>query len=107
MDESTTIKELKDQVETFVADRNWGPYHSPRNLAGSISIEAAELLEVFQWEDIAKEDARTNKHLMARIRDEAADVLIYVISLANSLDIDLSEAVAQKIRHNAKKYPTL
>jgi NTP pyrophosphatase (non-canonical NTP hydrolase) len=105
VDEDTTIKELKDKVAAFVADRRWEPYHSPRNLAGSICIEAAELLEIFQWEEVAKEDARTNAQLMTRISDEAADVMIYIISLANALDMDLSEAIARKISSNAKKYP--
>lgn len=104
-DRTTTVQQLKEKVAEFVAERKWEPYHSPRNLAGSVSIEAAELLEIFQWEDIATADAMSNRHLMDRIRDEAADIVIYILSLANSLDMDLSDAIERKIGENRKKYP--
>jgi dCTP diphosphatase len=104
-DDSTSIRELRTLVAGFIAERKWEPYHSPKNLAGSISIEAAELLELFQWEEVSSEDARTNKHLMARIREEVADIMVYIISMANALDMDLSEAVATKVESNRKKFP--
>jgi NTP pyrophosphatase (non-canonical NTP hydrolase) len=104
-DDNTTIGELRKLVAGFISERKWEPYHSPKNLAGSISIEAAELMELFQWEEVSSEDASTNKHLMARIKEEAADIMIYIISLANALDMDLSEAVATKVESNRKKFP--
>lgn len=103
-DGKTTVKALRDIVAGFVHERKWEPYHQPKNLAASISIEAAELLEIFQWEDIDKADAKINKHLMAQIKDEAADIMIYLLSLSNALQFDLSEAVAKKVELNKKRF---
>ena len=103
-DARTTMKALRDMVAGFVHERKWEPYHQPKNLAASISIEAAELLELFQWEDLDMADVRTNKRLMAEIKDEAADIMVYLLSLANSLQFDLSDAVAKKMESNRKKY---
>ena len=103
-DRKTTVKDLRDIVAQFNRERKWEPYHSPKNLAGSISIEAAELLELFQWEDIDKEDARTNRRLMSDIKNEAADIMVYLLALSNALDFDLSEAVARKMESNRKKF---
>ena len=103
-DGNTTVKDLRDMVGEFIHARKWEPYHQPKNLAASISIEAAELLEIFQWEDIDKADARINKHLMAQIKDEAADIMIYLLSLSNALQFDISEAVAKKVETNKKRF---
>jgi NTP pyrophosphatase (non-canonical NTP hydrolase) len=103
-DGRTTVKELKDIVEKFVHERKWEPYHRPKNLAVSISIEAAELLEIFQWEDLDPADTKLNKRLMSEIKDEAADIMIYLLSLANSLQFDLSDAVARKMESNRKRF---
>jgi dCTP diphosphatase len=103
-DNKTTVKGLKDIVEKFVHERKWEPYHSPKNLAASISIEAAELLEIFQWEDLDTGDTKVNKRLMSDIKDEAADIMIYLLSLANSLQFDLSDAVAKKMESNRKRF---
>ena len=100
-DSSTTIQQLKDSVEQFKLDRDWGQYHTPQDLAVSISIEAAELLEIFQWS--IKEDMDPEK--MEKIKEELADVLIYSLSLANTLNLDVSTIVRKKIELNAKKYP--
>ena len=101
-DSTTTIQQLKDSVEQFKADRDWGQYHTPQDLAVSISIEAAELLEVFQWE--LREDVLGPEKL-ARVKEELADVMIYSLSLANALELDVSSIVQNKIELNAKKYP--
>jgi len=103
-DTKTTVKDLRELVEQFVHERHWEPYHQPKNLAASISIEAAELLELFQWEDLDKADVRSNKLLMSRIKDEAADIMVYILSLSNSLQFDLSDAIAKKMVANKKKY---
>ena len=100
-DNLTTIQQLKDSIEKFKADRNWGKHHTPLNLAISISIEAAELLEVFQW--ATKEDVDPDK--VEKIKEELADVLIYSLSLANTLDLDVATIVQDKIKLNAEKYP--
>ena len=100
-DSSTTIKDLKDSVEQFKTDRDWGQYHTPQDLAVSISIEAAELLEEFQWG--IKEDMNPDK--LDKIKEELADVMIYCLSLANTLGLDVSTIVKNKIRLNSEKYP--
>ncbi len=106
-DRDTTVQELIDLVEAFVAERNWQPFHDPKNLSASIAIEAAELMEHFQWlrtDELAavKDDAAA----MNDIREELADVLAYTVSFAKTMNIDLSSALADKMKKNAKKYPT-
>lgn len=103
-DNATTVKDLKEMVAKFIHERKWEPYHQPKNLAASISIEAAELLEIFQWEDIETADAKINKHLMAQIKGEAADIMIYLLSLSNALQFDISEAVNKKVELNKKRF---
>jgi NTP pyrophosphatase (non-canonical NTP hydrolase) len=86
---------IKERLREFAAERDWTQYHTPSNLAKSISIEAAELLELFQWQDAPKEDPAP----------EMADVLIYLIRLADVMGIDLVAATWAKIASNAAKYP--
>ena len=94
------IEELKDQVTDFRDQRDWKKYHNPRDLSMSISIEAAELLELFQWDNRYPDDVDRY-----RLEEEVADILIYLLSLADVADIDLEEAVQRKIRMNQNKYP--
>ncbi len=106
MDSEATIQNLKTLVRDFVIKRNWVKYHNPKDLAEAICIEAAELLEVFQWATV--EEAFSFKNIpskMNRIRDELADVFIYCLSMANALEIDLSSAVSEKLSKNEAKYP--
>jgi len=106
MDSSTTLAELRELVGRFVAERDWRQFHSPKNLSMSLAIEAAELMEHFQWIDIA-ESRRVGCEpaKLLEIRDEIADVLCYLLALANELDLDLSQAVRDKMVKNAVKYP--
>ena len=92
---------LLQKVIAFRDQRNWKQYHSPKDLAISLVLEASELLENFQWK--TSEQAIRDK--MNEIRDELADVMIYVLLLSNELGIELEEAVQQKIKKNAEKYP--
>lgn len=97
--------ELTEQIVAFRDERDWKQFHSPRNLAASISIEAAELLELFQWSS----DATLAEDLEARrenLERELADVVIYAILLAHDTGVDLEEAVAAKLAENAEKYPS-
>jgi NTP pyrophosphatase (non-canonical NTP hydrolase) len=108
MDRSTTVETLKRQVAEFRDARNWLRYDTPRSLAISISVEAAELLEHFQW----KNDEQMREILLDRDRkdlvsEELADVLIYCLGFSDVLDIDLSEAVERKLRKNGEKYPII
>lgn len=88
--------ETLDAIRAFVAERDWAQFHSPENLAKSISVEAAELLECYQWSPDAD---------IANVRDELADVLIYALILADKLDVDVDEIIAAKIEKNRAKYP--
>jgi NTP pyrophosphatase (non-canonical NTP hydrolase) len=105
-DKTVNLQTLKDMVRVFVQNRNWTEGHNPKNLAMSISIEAAELMEIFQWESIdgswkIKDDEERFVHL----KEELSDVLIYCLSLANQLNIDVAEAIECKMAKNEKKYP--
>jgi len=105
-DQATTIAELRELVRRFVAERDWEQFHAPKNLSMSLAIEAAELMEHFQWIDAA-ESRRVGDDpaRLAAIRDEIADVLCYALALANALNLDLSHAVHDKMVKNAAKYP--
>ncbi|MDD5035571.1 MAG: nucleotide pyrophosphohydrolase [Methylococcaceae bacterium] len=100
------INNIQRQLRDFAQERDWEQFHSPKNLATALAIEAAELLEPFQWlkEDESRRLAEKPADY-ARIREEIADVLIYLLRLADQLDIDLEEAVKEKMRKNAEKYP--
>jgi len=104
-DDQMPIEQLKKKIIDFVDERDWSKYHHPKELAISIAIEAAELLEVFQWDEKADiQDIKADEETMGRIREEVADVVMYILGLANQLDIDLSEAVLKKLEKNRAKY---
>lgn len=103
-DGNTTVEELRDQVRQFVAERNWQQFHAPKNLSMSLAIEAAELMEHFQW--ITSEASRQpDENALAEIGEELADVLCYALALANELEIDLTSTLRKKMIKNAEKYP--
>ena len=108
MDHQTTIGSLRKRVSNFRDERNWLKDNTPKNLAISITVEAAELLEHFQWKtdeqirEAAKDIAKRNQ-----VSNELADVLIYCLGFSDVLDIDISEAIEAKLRKNAVKYPTV
>jgi len=105
-DSEATVQELKELVRDFVHERSWEKYHNPKDLAEAICVETAELLEMFQW--VSPEEAASWKNApskLNRIREELADVFIYCLSMANVMDINITEAVASKIKQNEKKYP--
>jgi dCTP diphosphatase len=105
-DAVTTVATLRDMVAKFVADRQWQPHHAPKNLAMSLAIEAAELMEHFQWIDVpASRLVSDDPKKLAEVSDELADVVCYALALANVLDLDLSAALASKMKKNEAKYP--
>ena len=105
-DDSVTLAELRARVRAFVTERDWEQFHSPKNLSMSIAIEAAELMEEFQWlTEPQSRDVLSDEERRRRIGHELADVMIYCLSLANAMDLDLSEAVCQKLALSAAKYP--
>ena len=106
MDRVTTIEVLKKQVSEFRDARNWLRYDTPRSLAISITVEAAELLEHFQWKnDDQMREVLVDRTTRNRISDELADVLIYCLGFSDVLGIDISQAVEGKLRKNGEKYP--
>lgn len=105
-DSETTVAALRAMVETFVHERDWEKFHSPKNITMALAIEAAELMEHFQWLSI--EESRSAKNDADRklaIGEELADVLCYGMALANSMGIDISQTMAAKMEKNRKKYP--
>ncbi len=105
-DERTTVAELREVVRQFVAERNWEPFHTPKNVSMGITIEAAELMEHFLWIDgAASLEVALQPEKKAAIADEMADVAAYLLRLSDVLGIDLSEALRGKMVKNALKYP--
>lgn len=95
---------LEESVRRFRDERDWKQFHTPKDLAISLSIEAAELLEHFQWLDEAQ-SRQLPPERRARVAEEMADVLLYLVRLADKLDVDLEAAAQAKILRNAEKYP--
>ncbi len=103
-DALTSLAELRNAVRQFVEERDWQQFHAPKNLAMALSIEAAELMEHFQWISAAESRALDSGKL-ANVGHEMADVLCYLLALANQLDIDLTSTFFQKMEMNRAKYP--
>ncbi len=99
-----TIEDVQLKVKRFVEEREWQPYQSPKNIVMALSGEVGELIEHFQWLTQEESNSLTDE-LKAEVRDEMADVFIYLTRLADILDIDLICAAEQKIQKNARKYP--
>lgn len=105
-DPNTTVADLRKAVAEFVDARDWRQFHNPKNLAMSIAIEAAELMEHFQWLDLpAAGRIDQSKDDMQQIREELSDVICYALSLANVLEIDVTTALKEKLVKNDAKYP--
>ncbi|MEV6457046.1 nucleotide pyrophosphohydrolase [Streptomyces albidoflavus] len=101
-----TAEELQKRLARFAAAREWGQYHTPKNLAAALSVEAAELLEIFQWLTPERAAAVMDDPESAfRVRDEVADVLAYTLQLCEVLGIDALEALAAKIDRNERRFP--
>lgn len=96
--------ELQSRLRAFADERDWHAFHSPKNLAMALSVEAAELLEHFQWLS-QPESANVSQQTRAEIAAEVADIQIYLAILADKLGIDIDRAVDDKIAKNAAKYP--
>ncbi len=106
MDSKTTVDELKARVAAFRDARDWKKFHNPKDLAASISIEANELLELFQWKTPAEVEALLkDPRKREDVQDELADIVVYCLSAADQMDIDLSDAIELKLRKNEAKYP--
>lgn len=100
------IDEIKNRLAGFARERDWEQFHSPKNLSMALAVEAAELLEIFQW--LTEEQSiriRDNEKEMALISEEIADIFIYLVRLADKVGVDIEQAVMKKIELNELKYP--
>jgi NTP pyrophosphatase (non-canonical NTP hydrolase) len=105
-DQETTVSQLRDLVRAFVDERDWRQFHTPKNLSMSLAIEAAELMEHFQW--LTADESRSladEPNKLTEVGEELADVLCYALALANELGLDVSQAIRDKMVKNARKYP--
>lgn len=105
-DETVTVAELRRLLAEFVAERQWEKYHDPKNLSMAIAIETAELMEHFQWirsEELPELLADAERR--REIAEEVADVACFLLSLANALELDLSDTIRSKLEKNRAKYP--
>lgn len=106
MDSKITFSQLRDMVSFFISERNWERFHTPKNVAMSIAIEAAELQEHFQW--LSTEESQNYVQVPenhAAVADELADILIYCLSFANISEIDMTSAIIKKLQSNEKRFP--
>ena len=106
-DKKTTIKELKDLLKKFRDARKWKQFHDPKNLAEAISIESAELQELFLWKDKQEiiDRIKTDNEFRKEVGEELADIIIFCLNLANTTDLDVSSIVQDKIVKSENKYP--
>ena len=99
------MEDLRETIRMFIEERDWEQFHSPKNLAMALSVEAAEIVEHFQW--LSQEESRNlPPKRLAEVREEIGDVMIYLTELADKLGIDPVEAARAKLEVNARKYPT-
>jgi dCTP diphosphatase len=105
-DQQTTLAQMRQIVREFVDARDWQQFHSPKNLSMALAIEAAELMEHFQW--ISTDASRGiggDPQRLTAVGEELADVVCYALAIANELDIDISDALREKMKKNEVKYP--
>ena len=95
------IKEIQDKLAKFAKERDWDQFHSPKNLVMALTSEVGELNELFQW--LTEEQSKNLNN--DEVKQEIADIFIYLVRLSDKLDIDIEEAIKEKIEINAKKYP--
>jgi dCTP diphosphatase len=98
------LEDLRTALSTFIAERDWEQFHSPKNLAMALSVEASEIVEHFQW--LTEEQSRSlSPEKLASVREEIGDVMIYLTELAGKLGVDPVEAARAKLEINSRKYP--
>jgi dCTP diphosphatase len=97
------IKESQARLAEFARARDWGQFHSPKNLSMALAAEAGELLEIFQW--LTEEESKAVGNSDKAVREEIADIFIFLVRLADKVGVDIEKAVLQKIEVNEKKYP--
>ena len=105
-DSIVTVDRLKEMVKLFILERDWDKFHDSKSLSMSISIEAAELMEIFQWVRTSDtEKMISDNTVKGKVVDEIADILIYTIAFCSKNNIDISKSIEQKLKKNSSKYP--
>jgi NTP pyrophosphatase (non-canonical NTP hydrolase) len=104
MEDEVTLGELRSQVAGFVSRREWEAFHNPKDLAIAMTVEASELLELFQWRNLEEVESLLPE-IKDRIAEELADIFIYGLSMANALSIDLARAIRSKLEKNEERFP--
>ncbi len=104
MPDSSDLLVLRDKLRNFAEERDWNQFHSPKNLSMALMVEVAELMEHFQWLT-EQQSQHLDSHQTAPVAEELADVLLYLVRLADKLNVDLHQAALDKIDKNAMKYP--
>lgn len=100
------LQKLNQDIEHFVSEREWDQFHSVKNLSMALSVESSELLEIFQWMNEKDSNLiKNNPKVMGQIEDEVADIFVYLLRIISKTDIDLEQAVRNKMHKNAQKYP--
>jgi NTP pyrophosphatase (non-canonical NTP hydrolase) len=106
MDQDTKLSSIREVVREFVQQRNWQQFHSPKNLSMALAIEAAELMEHFQWLTVEESrEVQKDEEKLTAIGEEIADVFCYTLALVNELDLDLTSIFTRKMERNRAKYP--
>jgi dCTP diphosphatase len=105
-DSSTSVAELRQMVREFVDERNWERFHAPKNISMALAVEAAELMEHFQWMEVGRSrEIGDDPERLQAVREEIADVVCYAMALCNELELDLAAAMRDKMVKNRAKYP--
>ena len=100
------IKSIQKQLSDFADERDWDQFHNPKNLAMALSVEASELVEIFQWLTPEQAEAIMDSRESEHVKEEMADIMIYLIRITDKLDVDLEKAITNKIIKNGKKHPS-
>ena len=100
------IKSIQQQLSDFADERDWDQFHNPKNLSMALSVEASELVEIFQWLTPEQAEAIMSSSEGEHVQEEMADIMIYLIRMADKLDVDLESAIDDKIIKNGIKHPT-
>ena len=100
------LLKLNNEIEKIVSDRDWDQFHSVKNLSMALSVESAELLEIFQWMTEAQSnEVKNDPKALARVEDEVADIFVYLMRILSKTEIDLEKVVLNKLKKNVEKYP--
>ena len=99
------IKKIQEKLKKFTNERNWEQFHTPKNISMALSVEVAELIEIFQWSNSGGLEEIKDENIRKNIEEEIADIFIYLLIFSDKLNIDLNEVILKKIKKNEMKYP--